>query len=673
MPDPTTSTYLGVPGFVMLWVIAVIAFFMFGRRILHLVRVLRLARPETRWDQLPTRIRYVVSNVLGQRRLLNEPAFGLAHFFIFWTFVFYASSFLWNLIRGLFPVLPLAYADEVPWVTFFMEVLSVIALAAIIGAALRRYVFTPERLERTFDASFVLSLIGILLVTFLAGQGFKSVAGEHQVAGSPVGNALAGTFGGGMQPATAAALYQAMWWLHMVTVLFFLAYLPYSKHGHLLFSPFSVFFSSLRPGGMPPVSEGAARLEQFTWRELFNALACAECGRCDRACPAFNSGFPLSPKDVIHALKELVLSVDRAATASGSGGDGADRWTLLGERVSAESAWACTTCMACMELCPVFNEHVPLLTELRRFMVSEGELEERLQEVMTAVTRYGNSFGKSPRARAKWTQGLDFKIKDARKEPVEYLWFVGDYASYDPRLERASHAMARVLMKAGVDFGILYDAEQNTGNDIRRAGEEGLFDLLKEKNLQSLGTAGFSKIVTTDPHSYHALKNEYSNGNGELVGIEVLHYAELVDRLVSSQRLTFDHKLDLKATYHDPCYLGRYNGVYRPPRRVLRQLGLDLVEMPRNRRKAYCCGAGGGRIWMEDVAGIEERPSESRVREAAALDGVQALIVACPKDLVMFQDAVKTTELEGQLVVRDMIELVDEAAGLEQGLGEARS
>jgi len=285
------------------------------------------------------------------------------------------------------------------------------------------------------------------------------------------------------------------------------------------------------------------------------------------------------------------------------------------------------------------------------------------------LTRYGNSFGKSARARAKWTEGLGFKIKDARKEPVEYLWFVGDYASFDPRVQEITRTAARVFNEAGLDFGILYDAEQNAGNDARRIGEEGLFDVLKEKNLKALGKAQFQKVFTTDPHTYQALKHEYAAGDGNGGGLDaakVFHYTEVLDDLMQRGKLAVKEKIGARITYHDPCYLGRYNQVYDPPRRVLRRLGAEVVEMPRNRDNAYCCGAGGGRIWMEDAAGVHERPAESRVKEAAGIPGVETLVVACPKDLVMFQDAIKTAGLEGKLVVKDTIELVGEAAGLTQ-------
>ncbi|MBI4811203.1 MAG: (Fe-S)-binding protein [Ignavibacteriales bacterium] len=269
--------------------------------------------------------------------------------------------------------------------------------------------------------------------------------------------------------------------------------------------------------------------------------------------------------------------------------------------------------------------------------------------------------GQSDRMRAKWTQGLDFKIKDARKEAVEYLWFVGDYASYDSRIQDITRRTAKVFQKAGLNYGILYEGERNSGNDIRRVGEEGLFDILKEKNLQAIKQSKFKNIITTDPHTYNTLKNEYILNGETNVGFRIMHYTELYDKLIRDGELKLNKKLNYSITYHDPCYLGRYNGIYDAPRRVLNAIGTKLVEMPRNRAKSYCCGAGGGRIWMEDEPGIKERPSESRVREAVSLAGVQALVVACPKDIVMFQDALKTTGNEGKIGIKDISDLVYEA------------
>jgi Fe-S oxidoreductase len=331
---------------------------------------------------------------------------------------------------------------------------------------------------------------------------------------------------------------------------------------------------------------------------------------------------------------------------------------LHGDVVSAGELWACTTCRACVQVCPAFIDHVGTFVDMRRYLVDQGQMDKMLQDALANLGRYGNSFGQSDRMRAKWTMGLQPPIKDARREAVEYLWFVGDYASYSATLLDVTQLTASVLQKCGLDFGILYESERNSGNDVRRVGEEGLFEMLVEKNNQVLSKVRFQAIVTTDPHSYNALKNEYpANGNGRP---PVLHYAELLDSLISSGRLKLTKKLGYKVTYHDPCYLGRYNGVYDAPRRVIEATGCELVEMPRHGDRSFCCGAGGGRIWMEEKE-VKERPSESRIREAAALQGVQLFVVACPKDLTMYRDAVKTTGQDKSLAVKDLIELVNEA------------
>jgi len=670
MPDPGLMRLFGVPGWALLWVAALASCFLFVRRVVQIVGLLRRARPEVRWDRIPRRLVNAAWNVLGQRRMFQEPVIGAAHFLIFWSFVFFATSFWWNLARGLLPFLPVPYSDDVVWMAVPMEVTAVLALAAIVVAAVRRYIFTPQDLERTRDATIVLSLISLLLVTFLLAQGARGLAAERPSVWSPAGTVVAGALGAlGVARESAAGLYLSMWYAHMAVVLGFLAYLPYSKHAHLLYSPFGVLFTSFRPGAMPAESEGASQLAEFTWRQLFNALTCAECGRCDRSCPAHASGYALSPKTLIHHFKELVGAAVAGGgatrpAAAAAGGAAPEAAPGVADVVGRDAIWACTTCGSCMARCPVFNEHLALIVELRRHLVANGAMEDRVQEVLVNLGRYGNSFGKSARARSGWTTGLGFPVKDARKEPVEYLWVVGDYASYDPRAQTVTKAAARVFQRAGLDFGILFDGEQNAGNDVRRIGEEGLFDALREKNLKALEKARFTTLVTTDPHTYHVLKHEYGGGNGGGTpkGAPVLHFAELADRLLRDGKLKVETRLDASVTYHDPCYLGRYNGVYDAPRRVLRALGARVLEMPRNRDAGYCCGAGGGRIWMEDTPGIKERPSESRLREAAAVRGAGTFVVACPKDLVMFQDALKTTGLEGSLVVKDLAELVDSAS-----------
>jgi len=300
---------------------------------------------------------------------------------------------------------------------------------------------------------------------------------------------------------------------------------------------------------------------------------------------------------------------------------------------------------------------VDRFVDLRGELMMEGLVEKSLPDVLQYFTRYGNSFGQSDKLRGKWTEGLDFKVKDARKEPVDYLWFVGDYASYDSRVIEVTKKIATVLNKAGVDFGIMYDGERNAGNEVYRMGEEGLFDMLAEHNIKNFKTCKFNQIITTDPHTYNALKNDYRTYPEYDEKTKVVHYTELLSKLIGEGKITIPKKMDVRATYHDPCYLGRYNDVFDEPRKVLESVVADFVELPRTRENSYCCGAGGGKIWMEDVPGAIERPSENRIREALDI-GAQLFVVACPKDFVMFQDAVKTLGCENKITVRDIGELI---------------
>ncbi|MBI4327258.1 MAG: (Fe-S)-binding protein [Chloroflexi bacterium] len=665
MNDPVNITILGLPGVAVLWFLTVLGFGVFGWRVYQLVSLLRRARPENRIDQLGRRLKLVAQHVLLQKRIFNERSIGWPHFLIFWGCVVFVSCFNWGLLRGLVPGLPIPYPDEVPVAALFLEVFGVLVLIAVGVAALRRAFFAPPHLHLSLDANVILILIAILMVSSLFGQGFKLVAEGTRSAWSPFGGLVAALFSS-VPPPTARALAHASWWTHVVTVLAFVVYLPYSKHLHVLASPFNVFFGNLRSpgdlslaGSTEDITAGSSRWEEFTWKQLLSGFSCAECGRCDRACPALNSGFALSPQQLIQKIKQHLQETGlRAGDAAKGNGHGAP--SLIGSVISEAEIWSCTTCMSCMERCAVLNVQVPLIIQMRRHQVGQGAVERTVQDLLANLTRYGNSFGKSDRLRAKWTQGLGWKIKDARKEPVEYLWFVGDYASYDPRLEEITRTTARIFQQAGMDFGILYEAERNAGNDVRRIGEEGLFDMLRERNEHTFGRAKFKTIVTTDPHSYNTLKNEYHfNGNGEAA--PVLHYSEVLDQLLQQGRLPLKRNVPRRVTFHDPCFLGRYNEVYDPPRRVLEAVGARVLEMPRNRARSYCCGAGGGRIWMEDAPGIQERPAESRVREAAALPVAATLVVACPKDIAMFRDAIKTTGHEGKIVVQDLAELVWEA------------
>ena len=472
----------------------------------------------------------------------------------------------------------------------------------------------------------------------------------------------------GIGARSAATAHDYLWWLHAGLGLAFVAYLPFSKAVHMITSGADVLVSDPSttralpppPAGGPP---GYRRLEDFTRKELLDLDACTKCGRCHAVCPARAAGAALSPRDLILDLRQWaerergfrpVLDWERRPEPGGpAAGVGA---VLAGDVIKDKTLWACTTCMACVEICPVGIEHVPTIVALRRSLVDQGRMEPTLQSALQNLAQQGNSFGKSARMRARWTKGLDFTIKDARKEPVELLWFVGDHASFDERLQELSRSLARILQRAGVDFGLLYEGEHNSGNDVRRVGEEGLFEMLVEHNLSALAGASFSEIFTTDPHSFNTLRNEYP-----AYGLDrrVRHYTQVLADLLEEGAIPA-RPLGLRVTYHDPCYLGRYNKVVQAPRRVLRALGCEVVEMPRNKDNTFCCGAGGGRIWMDD-SHLSQRPSEMRIEEAAQLS-VERFVVACPKDYAMYSDAVKTTGHADHLTVCDIVQLVEQAS-----------
>ena len=642
---------------------------MFGRRVYQLLWVnLRRGQPSDSFGQWGERIKSVLVYVGGQLRLFRFLIPGTSHFFIFWGFLILFPTILQAIIEGLVafaaPDFVLPLLGRLGPYALLQDLFAVLVMMAVGYGLYLRLAANPERYQGSHKNQGVMVLLFIftIMLSLLVMNGIRINLGEDPLAAWRPISTVVGQLFAGLPERTQVVIEELAYWVHLGVVLLFLTELPGGKHFHVVTSIPAVFLRNLAaPGHLPPAPEvggdiGVSQVEQFRWRQMLDFYTCTECGRCQEVCPAYASGLTLSPKLLIMNLRDN-LKARGAALSSGSA-NGILQKALVGEVISDETLWACTTCYACDQECPLFVEHVTPIVDMRRHLVIEGRVDAELQEALANLGRYGNSFGQSPRLRAKWTKDIEPKIKDARKEAVEYLWFVGDYASYSATLTGISTMTAKVFQKAGLDFGLLYEGEQNAGNDVRRVGEEGLFELLVEKNMAALSKCSYQAIVTTDPHSYNTLKHEYP---AELNGYRpVLHYTELLDQLISSGQLKFSQKLGRKVTYHDPCYLGRYNGVYDAPRRVIEATGCQLVELPRHGDRALCCGAGGGRIWMAEGE-VKERPSEARIREAAALEGVTDLVVACPKDVTMFRDAVKTTGYEQRLVVKDLIELVHAA------------
>ena len=479
---------------------------------------------------------------------------------------------------------------------------------------------------------------------------------------SPVGAALAalleaaglGAHGGGV-------LRLGLWWFHGLLALLFIALIPYTKVKHIFTAAASLMVRDPQAAQrLPRVPEnaqtpGIAKITDLNWKQLLSLDACTKCGRCHEACPARAVGAPLSPRDVILSLREFANATLESGTVPAAAD--LDVHGKSPGQISMETLWSCRTCMACVEICPVAVEHVPLIVQMRRKLVEDGAMDPLLTKTLQTIHKTGNSFGESKRKRGSWSKPLPFKIKDARKEPVQVLWFVGDYASFDPRNQKVSQTFAALLHQAGVDFGILYDGESNAGNDVRRVGEEGLYEVLAGANIAALEGASFDTIVTTDPHSYNTIRNEYPDFGGKY---EIQHYTSFVRGLFAEGKLQVTQPVKLRATFHDPCHLGRFNKGYEAPRELLKLLGCEVVEMGRCRDNSFCCGAGGGRIWIPDPVGAE-KPAQNRIREAAAIPGLEVYVVSCPKDLTMFEDALKTTGNEGKFVVKELIELIREA------------
>jgi len=630
----------------------------------------KVGRPEVRWDKLHIRVGRLIQYAIAQTKVLKQRYPGVMHVAIAWAFfVFYLGTALATIHDHFYEFL---YGNVFYIYKFTLDVFTIIFLVGMGMAIYRRYVQKPNRL--TLGPQFTLSLILISVIVLggLITESLRLAVEKPDWAwASPAGWTLAQLWIAiGASEAALTNWHLVFWIFHLLVVAFTIATLPAGTLLHILTGPLNAFFSKLdRPfGQLAPIATTpngeaiyASKLSDLSWKQLMDGDACTECGRCQDACPAYAAGTPLNPKELILTIRDA-LRQDAASILSGNG-NGIP--ALVGEKISAEAIWACTSCSSCVKECPVLIDHLDTIVDFRRYLIMEGVIDAEFQTALANLGRYGNSFGKSERMRARWSRKISPKIKDARKEPVEYLWFVGDYASYSPTLTETTEKTVQVFREAGIDFGILYEAENNSGNDVRRTGEEGLFEMLVEKNVEAFKQSKYNAIVTTDPHSYNTLKNEYPDpGNGN-ENKPVLHYTELLDQLITSGKLKFSKKLPYKVTYQDPCYLGRYNGVYDAPRRVIEATGCDLVEMPRHKEQAFCCSAGGGRIWMEEGE-ISERPSESRIREATNLEDVNVFIVACPKDITMFKDAVKTAGQEEKIIVKDLIELVYEAMELDQ-------
>src|ERR671918_168256 len=632
---------------------AVLTFFavaLAGQRAERIVRLVAAGAPAPeRFQGAWTRLWAEVVEVFGQRKLLKRPIPGLAHFFTFWGFVVLLTTIA-EAYGELFDddfALPLV--GHSPVLGLLQDLIAVAVLVSLAVFAAIRVRESPARRDRasrfykshTGQAWLILGMIALVVVTLLTYRGARAARGTFPYDGWAFASTAVGRLLDGLSPDALRLVDEGFLLAHLAVVLGFLVLVMYSKHLHIFTAPFNVAFSR-RPKARGPLSTpridpeemteedvfGAGKVEHLNFKRLLDLATCTECGRCQDQCPAWNTGKPLSPKLVVTDLR-----------------------------------WSCTTCGACVEQCPVDIEHVDTIMELRRYQVlMESRFPGEAGTMLRNVENSGDPWGLGAGQRLAWTEGLDFEVPvvgDRIPNDVEYLYWVGCAAALEDRARKTARAIAGLLHRAGVRFAVLGPRESCTGDPARRLGNEYLYQLQAQQNIETLNGVGARKVVASCPHCFNTLAREYPHLGGDY---EVVHHAQLLCRLVDEGRLVPEGPVETTVTYHDPCYLGRHNDVYDAPRAVLDAVpGVRSVEMHRCRERGFCCGAGGARMWMEERIG--ERVTLERTDEAPAT-GADVVGTACPYCMVMLDDAIKARQAEGQgegVKVLDVAQVLEES------------
>lgn len=674
------------------------AIYLFAKLLITRYQYIKLGQKESFDSAWKERLHAVLVNVLGQRKLFKDWKSGILHLILFYGFFIIQVGLLEIILKGFVEGFQYPLGAFHPYFNLIQEWTVFLMFCAILYAAYRRYGEKLERLQwkRDGKALFVYVALAILSGTIILSLGFERImyGMEANYAFAPFSSIVAALFAG-IGTTAATVLFYVTWWIHMITVFSFMVFVPQSKQAHEVFAIFNVFFKKAGPVGKlqkidfedeEAESFGVGKIEDFTRRQLIDLYACVECGRCTNMCPATGSGKMLSPMDLMIKMRDHLTEKGAAVTsrtpwlpafamsntkanqlARQSREEAAAGYdvNLIGDVITEEEIWACTTCRNCEDQCPVMNEHVDKIIDLRRYLVlTEGKMDAEAQRAMMNIERQGNPWGISRKERENWRDGREDidvpTVKELKKkdESFEYLFFVGAMGSYDRRSQKVAQSFAKLLNEAGVSFAILGNKEKNSGDTPRRLGNEFLYQELAEKNISEFQKNDVKKIVTIDPHAYNTIKNEYPEfGLDE--DVEVYHHTELLAKLIEEGKLKPEHPVNETITYHDSCYLGRYNDVYDPPRAILEAIpGLKIVEMERSRQDSMCCGAGGGMMWMEEEAG--GRVNIMRTEQALAVNP-SMIGSACPYCLTMLSDGTKAKELEDSIQTMDVAEILEKS------------
>ncbi len=631
----------------------------FTQRALLLVRLVRRGQPTSRSGDVPARLRNEAVIVLGQRKLFQRLVPGLMHAFIFWGFLALLPTIVMAMIAIADKHQTIPWLGRQGWFALLVDVFCVLVLAGVVTALGIRKLQRPGRFAGSHlgEADLILALIAGIVISLLLWHASRIALGlnEWPAGWSPVSRGLSHLFGTGSGTRDAE---RVLVWAHVVIILSFLTYLPRSKHLHIFTAAVNVYFGRTRARGrLEPLRfdedvpedqlrMGAGTAADMTWKQMIDAFSCTECGRCQDACPAWATGKALSPKLLIMGLRDQLF----ADAGKVIGGDG-ELAALVPNAVTDEVVWDCVTCGACIQECPVSIEHIDHIVDLRRHLVMiEARFPGEAEPMLRDVERSSNPWGKPQAERASWADGLGVRVLEPGDPEPDLLYWVGCAASYDERAKASAVSTVRLLQAAGVDFAILGPRESCTGDPARRMGNEYVFQAFAETNVETLNSSGVKRILTSCPHCFNTLSNEYPDFGGDY---EVTHHSEFLAELVRDGRLS-PARGDAAITYHDSCYLARHNDVMDAPRELVGAVGRP-VEMARSGKRTFCCGAGGAHMWMEERGrGI----NEERVREAAET-GAQTLAVACPYCTVMLDDGVRTSGRD--LRVADVATLLAES------------